>query len=130
MKHILFEINLLKQKLGNNLTAYNLIIITINENIYWWLILFVKINEKKYILVTLDSLEINQSKSSDKRRLIFNDLSNIFYDDKIVKNEQMQLKLMELNRKYKQSHAYTCGFCVYLYSYCASLLEAKGYNYN
>ena len=48
------------KKLGNNLTAYNLIIITINKKQIGWSILFVKINEKIYILVTLDSLEINQ----------------------------------------------------------------------
>ena len=78
--------------MGNNFTAYDLMIIPNNENLHWWLILFVKMNEKEYILVTLDWLDMNQSKSLKKRRLILNDLFNFVYDNKTGKNEQIQLK--------------------------------------
>ena len=57
----------------------------------------------------------NQSiKVIRKRKLVFNNQSNLCYDHKTNQNEEMQLKLIELNGKYKQSDVYIRGLYIYM----------------
>lgn len=58
----------------------------------------------------------NQSiKVIRKRKFVFNNLSILCYDHKTNQNEEIQLKLLELNGKYKQSDVYIHGLYIYIY---------------
>ena len=103
----------------DNITELNLIIVPISSGVHFYLFLFIRINEKGFLLMQLDSLH------SQERIEEMSFLKKWFLSNDIVINEKLELELFYLDDFDLQMDSNSCACYVCLYSFYASKLSDK-----
>ena len=75
------------ERILDTITELNLIIVPISTGLHFYLFLFIRIKEKKFFLMQLDSLY------SENRTEEMPSLNEWFLSNDIVKNEKLELEL-------------------------------------
>ena len=107
------------ERILDTITELNLIIVPISTGLHFYLFLFIRIKEKKFFLMQLDSLY------SENRTEEMPSLNEWFLSNDIVKNEKLELELFYSNEFNLQMDSNSCTCYVCLYSFYASKLSDK-----
>ena len=103
----------------DTITELNLIIVPISTGAHFYLFLFIRIKEKNFLLMHLDSLP---SQNGTEEMSFLNEW---FLSNDIVKNEKLELELFYSNDFNLQMDSMSCACYVCLYSFYASKLSDK-----
>ena len=95
----------------DTITELNLIIVPISTGAHFYLFLFIRIKEKNFLLMQLDSLY------SENRTEEMSSLNELFFSNDKVKNEKLELELFYSSEINLQRDSNSCACYVCLYSF-------------